>query len=168
MKRLLIFLYATTILLCMTGCDPGSYSFEYEELTECIVAVELINYDNSEQRHFMTWVIDQSSRLLPFDSNKCTVLASLEEDNLSDFLSDLSEADILPDYYAYNSPKGVCLRLLYENGEFMVIWCNYEKTSYTGYIGTYTSSGEVIDFIGCFSGYFYFEDLVNDYFTFDL
>ena len=42
---------------------------------------------------------------------------------------------VLYKYYAYNSPKDICIRLNYEKGNFLIVWANYAENSYVGYIG---------------------------------
>lgn len=93
-----------------------------------------------------------------------TVLETLDDAKKSDFLKQLSEAYILDKYYVYNSPKGICIKLSYSNGDFLIITCNYAEKAFGGYIGIYSENGDVAEFIGSFSGYDSFESLVNDFF----
>lgn len=152
------------LLICcftLTACDPSSYYFQPEELSD-IVKVELINYNNPQQNHFLSWVPDHTSKLKPFDDSKLSVLETLNEDKITQFTDVLCEFHILYKYYAYDSPNGTCLKLSYSNGDFIIINCN--MPSFTGYIGKFTSDGEVAAFIGCFSSSDYFKILVNAYF----
>lgn len=164
MKRLIIFISLFLMCLTLSACDPSIYRFNLEELSENVVNVELINYDNNEQKHFQSWVPDHSDKLLPFDNSKETIIEELNGDKLTDFLNQLSEADVLFQYYAYDSPKDICIKLSYKNGDFVIISCNYKEKSFGGYIGKYSSDGKVLEFIGCFESYYYYESLVNDYF----
>jgi hypothetical protein len=68
----------------------------------------------------------------------------------------------------YDSPKDICIRLNYSNGNFLIIWANYIEDSYAGYIGEYLSDGTVFSFWGSFSSLMDFEELVNQYFVHDL
>lgn len=169
LKKLSVIIATISILLIccltLTACDPGSYYFEPEELSD-IVSVELINYNNPEQKHFLSWVPDHTSKLKPFDDSKLSVLETLEEDKIAQFTDVLCECNILYKYYAYDSPNGTCLKLSYSNGDFLIINCN--MPSFAGYIGKFTSGGEVAEFIGCFSSSYYFKTLVNDYFQMKL
>lgn len=168
MKRFVILFFTISFSLLLTACDPGSYMFDYDELTNNVIRVELIDYKNPDQKHFVSWVPDHSSKLLPFNTSDLTTLEALDENKIPDFLSQLSEENILYKYYAYDSPKGICLKLSYSNGDFLIISCDYERKSYSGYIGIYSADGNIIDFIGCFSNYYSFETLVNDFFETDL
>lgn len=145
----------------LAGCDPGSYYFTQEYLSD-IVSVELIDYSNSKQRHFISWVPDHSSELKAFDNSKYSVIETLDDDKIDDFIDTLCECHILSTYYAYNSPKGLCLKLNYSNGDFVIANC--QNKSFAGYVGKFTASGKVAKFIGCFSSYYSFKTLVNDYF----
>ena len=165
MKKKAWWIGLLTVSFWLTACDPGSYQYDYNDLIENVVSIELINYDNPNQKSFISWVLpDHSSDLVPFEKSKTTQLEVLNEEKKEDFLKQLSNSDILYLYYAYDSPKGICIKLTYENGDFEIIWCDYEHKTFAGYIGRYTSEGEVEKFIGSFSSYDYFKSLVNDYF----
>ena len=56
----------------------------------------------------------------------------------------------------------------YKNGNFEIISCDYERSSYFSYIGTYNKEGEVLFYVGSFSNYEYFESLVNNYFEYQI
>ena len=167
MKKAVPLILLTIICLSMCACDPSTYPINREELND-VVSVELIEYANPNQKHFTTWVPDQFNKLVPFDSANATTLEVLSSEQISDFLDAFSKTDILHTYYAYNSPKDVCIRLNYQNGNFLIVWANYLDDSYAGYIGEYSSDGTVLSFWGSFSGLSYYEDLVNQFFAYKL
>ena len=167
MKKAVAIILVMMICFTMCACDPGSFSIDREKLNN-VVSVELIEYANSNQKPFTTWVPDQFDKLLPFDSVNVTTLEVLSSEKISDFLDAFSKTDILHTYYAYNSPKDVCIRLNYQNGDFLIIWANYMNNSFAGYIGEYSSDGTVLSFWGSFSALDYYTDLVNQYFTYKL
>ena len=167
MKKTVAIILVMMICFTMCACDPGSCSIDREELNN-IVSVELIEYANSNQKHFTSWVPDQFDKLLPFDSVNATTLEILSSEKISDFLDAFSKTDILHTYYAYNSPKDICIRLNYENGNFLIIWANYAINTFRGYIGEYSSDGSVLSFWGCFSSVTYYENLVNQYFSYKI
>ena len=152
---------------CLCGCDPYSYEITEEALKD-VVSVELINYENSNQKKFLSWVPDQFDLLAPFNNENASVEARLPDEQVSDFLNAFMKTDILHTYYAYDSPKGICLRLNYSNGNFLIIWSDYVRGSFAGYIGEYLSDGTVLSFWGSFSDLFYYVNLVENYFSFDL
>ena len=164
MKKITVLLTILVVLSCLcafAACDPSEVYLDSEYL-DGIVSVELVNYDNPGQKHFFSWVPDHTADLKPFDSSKLTVVGTLDEDQISDFLETLSECPILDRYYAFDSPNGFCLRLTYSNGDFIIVNC-YQQ-SFVGYIGKFTPDGDVAQFIGCFVSRKCFETLVNDYF----
>ncbi len=121
-----------------------------------MVSIGLLNYDNPGQKHFGSWVPDHSSDLQPFDESKASRLKELNSDAIEDFVDDLCEYHILYKYYTVDAPNGVCIKLNYSNGEFLII--------NNSYIGKFLPDGQVADFIGDFSHYKYFEYLVSNYF----
>ncbi len=156
-----------TICCLLCACDPGSYSVDREKLND-VVNIELIKYENPNQKHFTTWVPDQFEKLVSFNPANATVLETLPTEKMIDFLDEFSKTDILHTYYAYNSPKDICIRLNYANSDFLIIWANYTENSYAGYIGEYSKDGKVLSFWGSFSSLSYYVDLVDQYFTYRL
>ena len=154
------------IICCstLTGCDPVGYSFAPDDLAD-IVSIELIQYDNPEQKQFFSWVPDHTSDLKSFDNSKVSILETLDESHISELTATLCEFYILGTYYAYDSPNGLCLRLTYSNGDFLIVNCG--ENSY-GYIGKFSHDGEVAQFIGCFESFQSFKTLVNDYFQMEI
>ncbi|MBQ6798407.1 MAG: hypothetical protein IJP11_04135 [Oscillospiraceae bacterium] len=167
MKRMISLVLLIIVFVLLSACDPGSFSIDKESLNN-VVNIELVQYANPNQKHFSSWVPDQFDKLMPFVPANATVLESLPSEKTTEFLDSFSNTDILHTYYAYNSPKDVCIRLNYENGNFLIIWANYAETSYAGYIGEYTSDGTVLSFWGSFSSLNYYTDLVNQYFNYSL
>lgn len=147
----------------MTACDPTNYNFEINE-TDVIERIELINYENTKQKHFISWVPNHYDKLVSLDLRNITVLEELDKDKNIEFINVFSSQNILYWYFAYDSPINKCIRIIYESGDFVIITANYENKSYAGYIGRYNSSGDVIDFYGSFESLSSFINLVDDYF----
>lgn len=163
-KFIAIIAAALILIICcftLTACDPGSYYFEQEELSD-IVNIELINYDYPEQKHFKSWVPNHTADLKPFNDSKLSVLETLDGDKFPQFIDTLCEFHILYKYYVFDAPNGVCIKLSYSNGDFLII--NGYKSLYVGYIGKFTSDGKVAEFIGSFSNSSSYKTLVNDFF----
>ncbi|MBO5736897.1 MAG: hypothetical protein J6S04_03715 [Clostridia bacterium] len=167
MKKIICFLCLIILTLSFGACDPGSLPITPETLTD-ITSIELIEYTNPEQKHFNSWVPDHSDDLVPFDFSKMTVLETLPEERLTDFKDTFTQTDILYHYYAYDSPADVCIKANYSNGDFLIIWANYKRGSFTGYIGKFAQDGSISFFWGCFSSLSYYEDLVNNFFTYQI
>ena len=157
-KRFFFLLCVLLAVLTLSACDPAGFSFRYEsELLENAAGAELIDYQNDSQKHFTSWVLNHAGALKDFNVQSATVLKTLDAEKLPAFINALEAADILYEYYAYDSPKGECIRVNYENGDFLILSC--QDGSFTGYIGFFTAEGAVKQFIGCFSEYDGYEAL---------
>ena len=167
MKKILAIILVMVICISICSCDPGTFLVDRASLND-VVSVDLIEYVNPNQKHFITWVPDQFDKLVPFVPANATVLESLPKEKISDFLDAFSETHILHTYYTYNSPKDVCIRLNYANSDFLIIWANYSENSFAGYIGEYSSDGTVLSFWGSFSSLNCYIDLVNSYFNYKI
>lgn len=168
MKRFTCLLSVLIICCFLCSCDPSWFDVDGEALTNNVVSIELIEYKNSNQKHFSSWVPDQFHKLLPFESANATVLETLPTEKMPDFLDSFSKSYILDTYYAYNSPKDICIRLNYANGDFLIVWADYAKGVHAGYIGEYSSDGKVLSFWGSFDSLSSYENLVTEYFSYSL
>ena len=167
MKKALTLSVLTVLCFILCACDPGSYHLDREKLSG-VTGVDLIEYSNPDQKRFLTWVPDQSGSLKPFDSSRVTVLETLSGEKIEDFLDAFSKEDILNKYYAYDSPKDVCIRLKYDDGSFLIVWANYAENTHSGYIGEYRSDGTVRSVHGSFSSPGSYRELVGKYFDYGL
>ncbi len=167
MKKTIELLLLLLMCIISISCDPGTWVITDESL-ENVVSIELINYDNPEQDHFTSWVPNHFDDLLPYNNDKETLIEKLPDENIDEFLDSFKQTHILHTYYGYNSPKDVCIKLNYSYGNYLIIWADYERGSFAGYIGEYLPDGTVLSFWGSFSGLFYYEDLVNNYFNYNL
>ena len=167
MKKIICFLCLIIMCFCLCSCDPGTYTINPNSL-EGVKTIELIDYKNPDQKHFASWEPNHFEDLKPFDTAKATVIEILQEERKSDFLDAFMQTDILYEYYAYDSPVDICIRLNYENGNFLIIWSNYKKNSFAGYIGEYSADGTVLSFWGSFSGLLYYQGLINNFFSYNI
>ena len=166
MKKYIFFLCFSMILF-LSACDPLTHVIQQDELTD-VVSIELIEYKNPSQEHFTSWVPNHFDDLKPFDIANATVIEKLQDEKKSEFLDSFMETDILHTYYAYDSPADICIRLNYENGNFLIIWSDYKKNSFAGYIGEYSADGTVLSFWGSFSGLSYYQGLINNFFSYNI
>ncbi len=167
MKKIIAFMCLIMMCFSFCACDPGTYQISSDSLKN-VTSIELIDYKNPDQKHFSSWVPDHFDNLVAFDNSNVTVIEELKEEKVSEFLETFAQTDILHTYYAYNSPKDVCIRINYSNGNFLIIWADYKNNSFSGYIGEYLSNGSVLSFWGSFSALMYYQNLVNDFFTYNI
>lgn len=159
MKKLITVFLCFFLVFVLSSCDPNRINPSQEEL-ENVDSVELIRYNNPDRKGFISWVPDHSEDLIPFDNGKVEIIEKLGNGKIDDFIIAFQKTDILHKYYAYNSPDGVCIRLNYENGEFLIIGKDY--------VGYFSENGEVSAFVGCFSSRTYYTDLVNEFFEYQV
>lgn len=167
MKKSICLIIPVVLCLLLCACDPGMESIGEDALDD-VVGVDLIRYDNPKQREFASWVPDHTKQLKSFDPDKVTVLETLPEDNIPALTEALSQAEILDSYFAYDSPRDVCLRLTHKDGSFLIAWANYEEGTFGGYVGEYAPDGSVLTFLGSFEALSAYTDLVDGFFAYHL
>ena len=158
-KVTIISLCLILIALTLSSCDPLRYS-PTEEYLKDVVSIELIRYNNPDQKDFISWVPDHSGDLVSFDSSKVEIIEELDNEKFDDFATAFQSTEVFLDYYDFDSPNGVCIRVNYKNGEFLIIGRDY--------IGCFSKNGEVSEFWGCFSARMYYTDLVNEFFEYQV
>ena len=161
MKKVFIIILSVILLFCLSACDPTYYYFDYNELTETVDRIELIRYDNSNAKEYLTV---KEERLLSFDFEKMEILQILPEEDEEDFLLSLAGEEVvfLVGGRYMDSPQGLCVRLVYENGDFEIFTADKEENSAKhSYAGSFFENGEVKRFIGCTLGT---SELIKEYF----
>ena len=118
MKKAVFLLAFLVISFCLAVCTPFNYFYDYDELTDSVIKVELINYRNEKKPKLL---FDGLNRALPFDFNKMEIIEVLPKEKTEAFLKDLAEILIHFRHYHHDSPNGICVRLVYENGDFEVV-----------------------------------------------
>ena len=160
MKKFIAVILFIINVFCLSACEGiASYSFEFEEEG---VGVELIYYNNLDAKEITLSSIYHHidySEILDFDFSKMTVLETLSKDCLDDFVNETYFYELGPfvtDPPRYlDSPKGLCLRIIYQSGSFEII--SHDEF----YAGSFYADGSVRRFIGiCLVG----EKLISEYF----
>ena len=153
------------ITLMLSACDPVTperIHLQKDNLESKIKRIELVHYENPDQKRFKSYYKDHFKQLQSYDESNETILKELSAERIPDFLDRLSETDILSGSYDYDSPKCLCLKLVFSDDSYMIMSC--KEKSFIGYIGTYSATGEVVDFIGSFGSNKDWADLLNEYF----
>ena len=165
MKRFrpITFIVLPLLSFSITSCDPASSTLEYNELNEDVVSVDLIDYKNENQKSFTSWVPDHESDLVPFVVENATIIKSLDNNVIDTFVQKVCSYTLLVKYYAYDSPKGVCIRMNHKNEDFTILWA--PANSFRGYIGKFSPNGDVKEYYGCYEGN-YIDNLLENYFNY--
>lgn len=123
-KVTIISLCLILIALTLSSCDPLRFS-PTEEYLKDVVSIELIRYNNPDQKDFISWVPDHSDDLVSFDNSKVEIIEELDNEKFDDFATAFQSTEVFLDYYDFDSPDGVCIRVNYKNGEFLIIGRDY-------------------------------------------
>ena len=144
MKKAMLFFAVIAVMFVLIACDNQihSYTYDYDELAASVIRVELINYDNPEAK-----IITRRPGVnIPFEFGKMEILATLQEERFYSFLREFSRQYLWITRNKYlDSPQGVSLRLIHNNGDFEVICNSYANAQYSA---SFAKNGNVIRFIG--------------------
>ena len=154
------YVFFAALMLFLAACDPGLFFFDYEELVQTVDRVELIRYYNPDAKeHFDA----KGTKFHPFDFEKMEILQTLPEEKKEDFLfSVATDTTSLVGSRVMDSPSGLCIRLVYENGDFEILSADEEEDSAEHtYAGSFFENGEVNRFIGRILG---ISRLIDEYF----
>ena len=159
-KQASVFLLVLFLCLGLAACDPGWYCYDYDKLVDGAISVELFEYDNPGVKRISNLV---SNRWLQgFDFEKMTVVETLPAEHFEDFLLDLSGVNLDNYWWMPDSPEGMCIRVIYENGEFEAF--SYPDLDIGGYAIRFDSKGKILAYTGRVTFRDEFVDLVSSYF----
>gem|GEM_PF-2157339 len=160
-------LLCSAILSCLTGCDPSHYTQNYEDLLSSVTGVELIRYDAPNAEYINTFISQRKVRA--FDFSKAEIIEVLDTENLDDFLQDWADVRLWNIWGHSNSPVGISLRILHDNGDFDVFSCTVEDGVQSGMFGhRFTERGRLKEYIGLLENRSDFVDIINSYFTMNI
>ena len=165
-NKLKVFSLMIVLIFCLSvfsACTPPIVQFNYEELTNEIISVELLNY-NGERKKVKT-----INEVAPFNINNSEekeILSNIDTnffDNISKIeFWDIKTVSVKIPY----EPIGYCIRLNYKNSDFCIIFCATKKDS-DGYSGMlkYNSANVCIDAFGYVFNSQKFYDILDNYFN---
>lgn len=137
----------------LSGCDPDSYYYDYEELVSTVTRIELIQFENEEAKE----LFEKRDKVLEYDFQKETIIEALSEEKIDEFLLEFSRIGHLETWRHLDSPRYECIKITYSDGSFDVICCSEIFSC------KYEQDGKVKYFIGTGGG-IYLIDLINEYF----
>ena len=135
MKKTMLIFALFLVLLNFGTCHGGTYNFNFEDLKDNVIGVELINYNNSNVKK-----IKNLDNLLSFDFSLMEIIEVLPAEKINAFLEEYSTAYFFEIFNYLDSPNGISLRLFYKNGDFKVVCLE------TYYVCKFGSDGNVKEF----------------------
>jgi len=107
MKKIFLSLILTVILL-LTGCTVRTYYFNYDEMAEKVVKIDIIDIPISTRRS---------------DGISEPVIGSLDDELIDDFLLDLSKIEFTRPWGISNPrfPEGVAFLIYYSDNSYDII-----------------------------------------------
>ena len=137
-KRSFIALLLVVFLLFFTGCEPH-WEYLSKERVEDVVEIQLIYYRNPEALE----IGKQDTRTIPFDFEKMEIIEIMSEEKAEVFLYNLDGHSFWHDHEPHDSPNGYSLRLLFGNGDFMIL--SFDICHYSA---IFDKDGNLIEFYG--------------------
>lgn len=150
MKKATGILLVLVIILFFTACEPNYYTFDYNKLVQEVESIELIRYNNPNAKEYLDI---KEEKVQPFDFKKMEILQELSEEMLEDALQTVMQMDFFLDGRVMDSPSGLCIRMIYKNGDFEIFAADSEDDSLLyPYAGGFFEDGSVKRFIGAVVG----------------
>ena len=138
-KRSFIALLLVVLLSFFVGCEQPHWVRLSKERVEDVVEIQLIYYRNPEALK----IGEQDTRTIPFDFEKMEIIEIMSEEKAEVFLYAFDEVEFEYDYEPHDSPNGYSLRLLFGNGDFMII--SFDICHYSA---IFDKDGNLIEFYG--------------------
>jgi hypothetical protein len=160
MKKALMILFVCSICLIFSACDPVFFEYKYSELSENVVKVELINYDNPRAKKINNFILIR--RIQRFDFKKMEILETLDNEELDAFLKSLSNIPLSTMWIHSNSLVGKSIKITYSNDDFDVL--SYTNDGSRLFV-KYDNRGRVKEFVGIINDYRDIHiNILNNYF----
>ena len=165
--ELKVFSLMIVLIFCLSvfsACTPPIVQFNYEELTNEIISVELLNYNGERKK------VKNINEVAPFNINNSEekeILSNIDTnffDNISKIeFWDIKTVSVKIPY----EPIGYCIRLNYKNSDFCIIFCTIQQEETDGYSGMlkYNSANICIYAFGFITNPRFFYDILEKYFN---
>lgn len=159
--KILLFSLILGLGFVLSSCvsDPESFYFNYDELEEKVIAIELIDYDNFDIK-----VVKKKEDILSFDFDKMEVIQVLEIEKTNSLLLDLSKihfhvSDNLTKYS--DSASGMSIKITYTNDGYLIV----NLSSNSNFIVEFNADGSVGNLVLRFTDNKDFSNLIKKFFA---
>jgi len=153
-------LLSILLVIFLVSCEPDKYYFKDNTRNDEVVSIELISYTANDIE-----IVDSIAEMLDFYTGNMTILETLSQSEVEDFMSEFSYIEFLQGYPHLSTPDGTGVKINYENGDFLIVTNNPDgKEPHGGEAILYNSDGQFMDYYGSISWMQNFIDLVNEYY----
>lgn len=157
MKKIIESVFLLFFSVFLFSCEPETYFFKNNTRNDEIVSIELISYSSNDVS-----VVESTGEMLDFNAENMEILEILDETKKEDFISEFSQMEFFQGYPHLNSPKGIGVKINYENGDFLIVTDGHAHEDGNGGDAIlYNSDGEFLEFFGSLSWIPSLVDLVN-------
>ena len=161
MKKTNILIICCLIILLLTGCDPGIYYFDSDELLEEVTKIELVECVNENPK--MITVSDGS--VPKFDVNSIKLIVELSNDKVDDFIADLSTIRFHHENESVDSPTGYAVLIYNDKDEIIVISCTILNNYGYSMVAKFSIDGKFVEHIARFAEGSKYRNLLEKYFN---
>jgi len=158
-RKVIVIIFMVVFSIFLISCDPIAFYFKNYPRNDEIESIELISYSPENVA-----VIESTDDMLDFISENVEILEILDTSKKESFISEFSSIEFFQGYPHLNTPYGMGIRIIYENGDFLIVTDSLIDEDRYGDAILFNSSGEFIEYFGGLSWRPSFIDLVNGYF----
>lgn len=121
LRVLCILLSFSILAFVLCGCEPAQFHYKLDDLIANVDSIDLIYYVNYDCNF-----VNDEDQIQRFDFNSMITLQTLSRDKTEAFLQCLTKGDYLKfDMNFADSPKGHCIKLNHNNGDFDVLCIDF-------------------------------------------
>lgn len=162
MKRktfvILIVVFVSMLVGCVT--DPETYYFDADELKGDVTKIELLSLINEKPE--LVTVHDDTT--LSFNRKNVILVKELDNDEIKNFIEDLSTITFHIGNKSVNSPLGYTIVIYMQNQEIIVLSCTIVDGVGYSMVSQFTTGGNFIKHIAQFADEPKFRRLIEKYF----
>lgn len=158
MKKLYAVLLIIIVLL--SGCDPGCYYFDADEIADQAVKIQLVICENPSPQK----IIVKEDTVLYFDVEDAEIVETLENEKIEEFAKDLSTVTFHIENESVNAPIGYAVLIHMQNQEIIVLSCTTINGVGYGMAAAFSIDGNFLRHIACFADAPKFRRILAKYF----
>lgn len=147
--------------LCVVGCEPSVYNFDKNYYGNKIERIEL-RYSIIKQKPREFFI--KSGKVPYFNIENSLLLETLDENEISYFVSDFAEVDFFEIFRCCNEPFGFIVVIYLINNNYIISSCSSYGQEYYGIFGEFNENNEFIQLFGQPAEIYKYEVVIKKYF----